>query len=152
MAKKVESFLVSQRRKLAEQQAAKAAAAAERPTDTDENVNRIRAVTDSIIGIKDPDDLMNALREVLTEGSKIPQAGKLYIFVYNAKTPMLRYDQNPFVAVTDVFPWGFRGENFHWGLMRNYTWNEMVTGLYEVFPSEVKDLQMIPFAKFRLNN
>lgn len=152
MAKKVESFLVSQRRKLAEQQAAKAAAAVERPTDTDENVNRIRAVTDSIIGIKDPDDLMNALREVLTEGSKIPQAGKLYIFVYNAKTPMLRYDQNPFVAVTDVFPWGFRGENFHWGLMRNYTWNEMVTGLYEVFPSEVKDLQMIPFAKFRLNN
>jgi len=149
MAKKVESFLVSQRRKLAEQQAAKAAAT--RPTDTDENVNRIRAVTDSIIGIKDPDDLMNALREVLTEGSKIPQAGKLYIFVYNAKTPMLRYDQNPFVAVTDVFPWGFRGENFHWGLMRNYTWNEMVTGLYEVFPSEVKDLQMIPFAKFRLN-
>ena len=150
MAKKAESFLVSQRRKLAEQQAAKAAAT--RPTDTDENVNRIRAVTDSIIGIKDPDDLMNALREVLTEGSKIPQAGKLYIFVYNAKTPMLRYDQNPFVAVTDVFPWGFRGENFHWGLMRNYTWNEMVTGLYEVFPSEVKDLQMIPFAKFRLNN
>ena len=150
MVKKVESFLVSQRRKLAEQQAAKAAAT--RPTDTDENVNRIRAVTDSIIGIKDPDDLMNALREVLTEGSKIPQAGKLYIFVYNAKTPMLRYDQNPFVAVTDVFPWGFRGENFHWGLMRNYTWNEMVTGLYEVFPSEVKDLQMIPFAKFRLNN
>ena len=150
MAKKVESFLVSQRRKLAEQQAAKAAAT--RPTDTDENVNRIRAVTDSIIGIKDPDDLMNALREVLTEGSKIPQAGKLYVFVYNAKTPMLRYDQNPFVAVTDVFPWGFRGENFHWGLMRNYTWNEMVTGLYEVFPSEVKDLQMIPFAKFRLNN
>lgn len=150
MAKKVESFLVSQRRKLAEQQAAKAAAT--RPTDTDENVNRIRAVTDSIIGIKDPDDLMNALREVLTEGPKIPQAGKLYIFVYNAKTPMLRYDQNPFVAVTDVFPWGFRGENFHWGLMKNYTWNEMVTGLYEVYPSEVKDLQMIPFANFRLNN
>ena len=150
MAKKVESFLVSQRRKLAEQQAAKDVAT--RPTDTDENVNRIRAVTDSIIGIKDPDDLMDALREILTEGSKIPQAGKLYIFVYNAKTPMLRYDQNPFVAVTDVFPWGFRGENFHWGLMRNYTWNEMVTGLYEVFPSEVKDLQMIPFAKFRLNN
>ena len=150
MVKKRETLLQSQRRKLAEQRAAKIAST--RPTDTDENVNRIRAVTDSIIGIKDPDDLMNALREVLTEGSKIPQAGKLYIFVYNAKTPMLRYDQNPFVAVTDVFPWGFRGENFHWGLMRNYTWNEMVTGLYEVFPSEVKDLQMIPFAKFRLNN
>ena len=150
MVKKRETLLQSQRRKLAEQRAAKIAST--RPTDTDENVNRIRAVTDSIIGIKDPDDLMNALREVLTEGSKIPQGGKLYIFVYNAKTPMLRYDQNPFVAVTDVFPWGFRGENFHWGLMRNYTWNEMVTGLYEVFPSEVKDLQMIPFAKFRLNN
>ena len=54
MVKKRETLLQSQRRKLAEQRAAKIAST--RPTDTDENVNRIRAVTDSIIGIKDPDD------------------------------------------------------------------------------------------------
>lgn len=140
-----ETLLQSQRRKLAEQRAAK------RPTDTDTNRNRIRAVSDSIIGVRDPDDVMIALLEVLTEGPKIPQAGKIYIFVYNAKTPQLRYDQNPFVAVTDVFPWGFRGLNFHWGETRQYTWNEVAGGLYEVYPSEVKDLQMIPFANFKLN-
>jgi len=141
-----ETLLQAQRRKLAEQKAAK------RPTDTDTNRNRIRAVSDSIIGVRDPDDVMIALLEVLTESPKqTVQPGKLYIFVYNAKTPQLRYDQNPFVAVTDIFQWGFRGLNFHWNESRQYTWNEVAGGIYEVYPSEVKDLQMIPFANFKLN-
>ena len=123
-----------------------------RPTDTDTNVNRVREVSDSIIGVKDPDDVMVALLDVLTEGPKIPETGKFYVFIYNAKTAQLNYDQNPSVAVTDVFQWGFRGVNFHWGEMRQYTWDEVAGGLYEVYPSEVKDLQMIPFANFRLNN
>ena len=124
---------------------------ANRPTDTDTNRNRIREISDNIIGIKDPDDIMIELLGDLTEGPKVPQPGKIYVFVYNAKTPQLRYDQNPFVAVTDVFPWGFRGINFHWGEQRQYTWTEVAGGLYEVYPSEVKDLQMIPFANFKLN-
>ena len=124
---------------------------AKRPTDTDTNVNRVRGISDSIIGTRDPDDIMVELLEVLDEGPKMPEAGKFYVFVYNAKTPSLNYDQNPFVAVTDVFQWGFRGLNFHWGETRQYTWNEVAGGLYEVYPSEVKDLQMIPFANFRLN-
>jgi hypothetical protein len=123
-----------------------------RPTDTDTNVNRVRGISDSIIGIKDPDDIMVELISVLDEGPKIPEAGKIYIFIYNAKTPQINYDQNPFVAVTDIFAWGFRGLNFHWNETRQYTWNEVAGGLYEVYPSEVKDLQMIPFANFRLNN
>jgi len=125
---------------------------AKRPTDTDTNVNRVRGISDSIIGTRDPDDIMVELLEVLDEGPKMPEAGKFYVFVYNAKTPSLNYDQNPFVAVTDVFQWGFRGLNFHWGETRQYTWDEVAGGLYEVYPSEVKDLQMIPFANFRLNN
>ena len=123
-----------------------------RPTDTDTNVNRVRGISDSIIGIKDPDDIMVELISVLDEGPKIPEEGKIYIFIYNAKTPQINYDQNPFVAVTDIFAWGFRGLNFHWNETRQYTWNEVAGGLYEVYPSEVKDLQMIPFANFRLNN
>jgi hypothetical protein len=123
-----------------------------RPTDTDTNVNRVRGISDSIIGIKDPDDIMVELISVLDEGPKIPEAGKIYIFIYNAKTPQINYDQNPFVAVTDIFAWGFRGLNFHWNETKQYTWNEVAGGLYEVYPSEVKDLQMIPFANFRLNN
>lgn len=125
---------------------------ARRPTDTDTNRNRVRGVADKIIGIKDPDDVMIALLEVLTESpARGIQAGKIYVFVYNAKTPQLRYDQNPFVAVTDVMPWGFRGINFHWGESRQYTWSEVAGGVYEVYPSEVKDLQMIPFANYQLN-
>ena len=125
---------------------------ATRPTDTDTNRNRIREISDSVIGTRDPDELMMELMEVLTEGSKLPEVGKIYIFIYNPKTPNIEYDQNPFVAVTNVFQWGFRGENFHWREPRNYTWAEVAGGLYEVYPSEVKDLSMIPFANFRLNN
>ena len=124
---------------------------ATRPTDTDTNVNRVRGIADSIIGTKNPDDVMISLLEVLSEGSKIPQAGKVYVFVYNAKTPNIQFDQNPFVAVTDVMAWGFRGYNFHWNETRQYTWNEVASGLYEVYPSEIKDLQMIPFANIKLN-
>jgi hypothetical protein len=122
-----------------------------RPTDTDADRNRIRAVSDNLIGNEDPDDVMVELLEVLTEGPKSVQAGKMYIFVYNAKTNQLRYDQNPFVAVTDVFQWGFRGINLHWGESRQYTWGEVAGGMYEVYSSEVKDLQMLPFANFKLN-
>jgi hypothetical protein len=122
-----------------------------RPTDTDVNRNRIRAVSNNLIGNEDPDDVMIELLEVLTEGPKSVQAGKMYIFVYNAKTNQLRYDQNPLVAVTDIFQWGFRGINLHWGESRQYTWAEVAGGMYEVYSSEVKDLQMLPFANFKLN-
>ncbi len=146
MAEKRESLLQSQRRKLAEQKAKK------QPTDTDSNRNRVRAVLNGITGKESGDDLMLELLEVVSESGKVPQAGKFYIFVYNAKTPNIRYDQNPLVAVTDVFQWGFKGLNMHWGEVRQYTWNEVVGSLYEVYPSEIKDLQAIPFANFRINN
>lgn len=121
-------------------------------TDTDSNVNRVRAVLDGIIGNEDPDDLMLELLEVVAESGNMPSAGKYYIFVYNPKTLNISYDQNPFVAVTDVFQWGFRGINFHWGEMRQYTWSEVAGSLYEVYPSEIKDLQAIPFGNIRLNS
>ena len=97
---------------------------------TDDNDNRIRSVVDSVIGTEDPDDLMVDLMNALTEGSKVPKVGGYYTFVYTPKTPNIPYDSNPLVAVTDVFEWGFRGINFHWGTMRKYTWNEVPGGLY----------------------
>ena len=121
-----------------------------RPTD-DKN-NRIRNIINNLIGTEDPDDLMVEIISVLKESGKIPTAGKYYVFIYNPKTPNIQYDQNPLVAVTDVFSWGFRGINFHWGEIRQYTWDEIVKGIYEVYPSELKDLQTIPFGKFRLNS
>ena len=122
-----------------------------RVTDTDSHENRVRAVLDGITGKESGDDLMLELLEVLQESGKIPNVGKFYIFVYNAKTPNIQYDQNPLVAVTDVYRWGFRGINLHWGETRQYTWDEVAGSLYEVYPSEIKDLQALPFANFRIN-
>lgn len=121
-------------------------------TDTDKNINRVRAVSDGLIGNEDPDDIMLELLEVLQESPKIPAAGKFYVFVYNPKTPGIEYDQNPFVAVTEVFKWGFKGINFHWGGMRQYTWDEIPGKIYEVYSSEIKDLQSLPFGNIRLNS
>jgi hypothetical protein len=119
---------------------------------TDDNSNRVRSVIDGVIGTEDPDDLMLELLGVLQEGGKVPESGKYYVFVYNPKTPNIQYDQNPFVAVTDVFSWGFRGINFHWGEVRQYTYNEIAGQIYEVYSEEVSDVREIPFAKFRLNS
>ena len=89
---------------------------------------------------------------VLEEGSKTPEVGKFYVFVYNPKTPNIRYDQNPLVVVTGLFEWGFRGINFHWNDHRQYTWIEVPGGLYEVTDEELSDLDGIPFARFRINS
>ena len=121
-------------------------------TDTDSNHNRVRPVLDGLIGNEDPDDLMLELLQVLQEAPKTPTPGKFYIFVYRPKTPNIQYDQNPFVAVTDVYKWGFKGINFHWGEMRQYTWDEIPGGIYEVYAAEVKDMQDIPFQNIRLNS
>ena len=100
-------------------------------------------------GTEDPDDLMMKLMELVDERCKTPEVGKYYIFVYNPKTPNIEYDQNPLVAVTDVFSWGFRGVNFHWGKVRQYTFQEVAGGLYEATPAEV-DLQAIPFGNIEV--
>ena len=67
-------------------------------------------------------------------------------------TSGIRYDQNPLVAVTNIYEWGFKGINFHWGQSRQYTFQEVVGQLYQVTNEELQDLNTIPFAKFRINN
>jgi len=123
-------------------------------TDTNDNINRIREVSDNLIGKEDPDDLMIEILKNIEESGKVPKIGKYYVFVYNPKTSNIQYDQNPLVAITEVFSWGFRGINFHWrgGKIRQYTWDEVPGQLYEVYKSELKDLYQIPFAKIRINN
>ena len=119
---------------------------------TENQYNRIRSVMDNIIGTEDPDDVMMELMSTIPESGRAPSAGKYYAFVYNPKTPNILYDQNPLVAVTDVFEWGFRGLNYHWGQMRQYTWNEIPGQLYEIYPEELADARELPFMKQRLNS
>lgn len=113
--------------------------------------NRITILIDNLKGTESADDIMIELMDVLKE-SKTPSAGSFYVFVYNAKTPNIRYDQNPLVAVTNVFNWGFSGFNYHWGEVRHYTWNEVAGGFYEVYKEELEDLKRLPFGNIRLNS
>ena len=121
----------------------------ERNQPNDAKNNRIRPILDDLIGIEDPDDLMLEIIDNLQESGKVPQVGKAYVFVYNAKTPNLRYDQNPFVYVKNVYKWGFSGINYHWGEERQYTWDEVAGGMYEIYKEEVSDLRRIPFGNIR---
>ena len=115
-------------------------------------MSRIKEIRDKLVGTEDPDDLMVEILDSLQEGSKMPTIGKFYVFVYNPKTPNIRYDQNPLVGVTNLYEWGFRGINFHWNEHRQYTWGEVSGGLYEISNEELNDLDGIPFARFRINS
>ena len=126
---------------------------AKRPTDTDTNVNRIRSAVDEMTGLADPDDRMLGVLELLTPSSArevIP--GKIYLFIYNAKTPNILYDSNPFIAVTDVFQWGFRGLSAHCREPRQFTWSEVGSDVYEIYKSEVRDILRLSLMNKRLNN
>ena len=99
--------------------------------------------------LNDPEDMMLEIMDLLKDTvTPVPDVGKYYTFVYNAKTPNVQYDQHPLIACTDIFGWGFRGINFHWQSSRNYTQEELTGQLYVVNYDELDDLLAIPYAKF----
>ena len=118
-----------------------------------EEDNRVREyLSDLNNRTNDPEEMMMEIMEVLNDTvTPIPEVGKFYTFVYNAKTPNITYDQHPLIACTDLQSWGFKGLNFHWRQSRNYTWEELAGQLYIVQNNELDDLLAIPYAKFILN-
>ena len=119
--------------------------------DEDQKENRIVG-NDINLRTNDPEDMMLEIMELLNDTvTPIPEVGKFYTFVYNAKTPGYQYDQHPLIACTSLEQWGFKGLNFHWQQSRNYTWNELAGQLYIVQWNELDDLMAIPYAKFILN-
>jgi len=121
----------------------------QRRNPTDDQENRVRGVVRDLIGTEDADDIMTELISVLNEGGKSASVGKYYTFFYDAKTTGRAYDQHPLVGVTDVFSWGFRGINFHWRDRRQYTYDQIIGGLYEIYPEEISDVIELNFAKVR---
>jgi len=115
--------------------------------------NRVREyLSDLNNRTNDPEEMMLEIMEALNDTvSPIPEVGKFYTFVYNAKTPGETYDQHPLIACTSLERWGFKGLNFHWRKSRNYTWNELAGQLYIVQPNELDDLLAIPYGKYILN-
>ena len=100
----------------------------------------------------DPEEIMLLIMEIFTIEVLYPEPGKFYTFVYNAKTPNETYDQHPLIACMELFPWGFRGLNFHWQKYRNYTWDELAGQLYIVENQELDELLALQYGKFLLNN
>ena len=114
--------------------------------EDDQEVNRIKA-------LRDEDDMMLELIDKMqTDVEVIPNVGQYFTFIYKAKTPRVEYDRFPLVAVTSINRWGFTGINFHWGTSRNYTWPEVQSSLYRVYPMELKTLRAIPYQNFTINN
>ena len=118
-----------------------------------EEDNRVREyLSDLNNRTNDPEEMMMEIVEALNDTvTPIPEVGKFYTFVYNAKTPDITYDQHPLIACTDLQAWGFKGLNFHWRQSRNYTWEELAGQLYIVQYNELDDLLAIPYGKFILN-
>ena len=68
--------------------------------------NRIEPIKEELETTNDPEDLMLMIMEALKGTvSPIPEVGKFYTFVYNAKTPRIQYDQHPLIACTDLQQW-----------------------------------------------
>ena len=102
--------------------------------------------------VNDPEDIMLLIMEIFTIQEIVPETGKFYTFIYNAKTPGISYDQHPLIACVEIFRWGFRGLNFHWQNYRNYTWEELPGQLHVVEFQELDELLALQYGKFILNN
>ena len=98
-----------------------------------------------------PDYNMSLLLDYLIADEIVPQANKYYVFVYKAKTPNIRYDQHPLILCGNVFKWGFTGYNFHWGEIRQYSWGEVRSNLYELNDEEFSIVENINIAKFKIS-
>ena len=120
--------------------------------DPAQYANRIEPIREELNSTNDPEDLMLIIMDAINDTvTPIPEVGKFYTFVYNAKTPGKPYDQHPLIACTSLETWGFKGLNFHWRKSRNYTWGELAGQLYIVQNNELDDLMAIPYGKFILN-
>jgi len=108
-------------------------------------------IKDMLVGNETPDEIMDLIRDTFDEVI-VPEVGGYYTFVYNPTTPNLQYDQHPLVAVTELFTWGFRGINYHWGEYRNYGWAEVIDKFHVIKSTEIKSVRSLPYAKYLLNN
>jgi hypothetical protein len=90
-------------------------------------MNRIQQYQDNFIGLEDSDDIMLTLMEVLDKKSWTPEVGKYYTYIYNPKTPNIEYDEFPLIACMEITPWGWRGLNFHWGIILTSTHPKLQT-------------------------
>jgi hypothetical protein len=119
--------------------------------------SRISVLQMKIKKLNDPEDIMLEIMDTFTETEIVPDVGNYYTYIFNAKTPNIRYDQHPLVAVLEIFNWGFRGINFHWQdinpsqCIRNYTWAEIPGRLHTIYKDEIEFMKRVNYSKFIIN-
>jgi hypothetical protein len=50
--------------------------------------------------------------------------------------------------VEKVFDWGFIGINLHWGDRRQYTWDQIISPVYEIQEEEREDMERLSYGDF----
>jgi len=116
--------------------------------DITRNSSRVSQLKRKIEGLTDSESIMLEIMDVFRETEFIPDVGNYYTFIYLPKTQGIKFDQFPLIACTDIQKWGFRGLNFHWGEVRNYTWLEVSGKLHTIKNDEIEYLRSIPYARF----
>ena len=112
---------------------------------------RVNELKRKVKGLVASDDIMFEILSVFRETEIIPDVGKYYTFIYNAKSNNIEFDQFPLIACIEVFQWGFRGLNFHWDTtrsVRNYTWQEVEGFLHVIENNEIDYLRSLDYARF----
>ena len=115
------------------------------------DIDKGLSIKKNLRGNESPDDIMEMIMDLFSE-ELVPEVGNYYTFVYSPTTPNIQYDQYPLVAVTEVFAWGFRGINYHWGAYRNYGWGEVVGKFHPIDTMELKSMRSLPYANYLINN
>jgi hypothetical protein len=117
--------------------------------DVQKQSYRVAQLKRKLDGSEDADTIMMNILEIFDRSEFIPDVGKYYTFIYLPKTPNITYDIHPLVAVTEIQKWGFKGINFHWGMSRNYTWQEIAGKLHVIESNEIDYLKSLKYAKIR---
>ena len=116
--------------------------------DIKRNSPRVSQLKRRIEGLTDAESIMMEIMDVFRETEFIPDVGKYYTFIYIPKTQGIDFDQFPLIACTDIQRWGFKGLNFHWGTVRNYTWLEVAGKLHTIENNEIDYLRSVRYARF----
>ena len=83
-------------------------------------MNRIEPEKQDIQSEKNLDDRMELIMYALNDTvAPVPNEGNICTFKYYAKTPNIRYDQHPLVAVLNYFSGGFVESTFISGSIDN---------------------------------
>ena len=116
--------------------------------DVKSSSSRVLQLKKRITGLTDPESIMLEIMDVFNESDFIPDVGKYYTFIYIPKTQEIKFDQFPLIACIEIQKWGFKGLNFHWGEVRNYTWLEVAGKLHIVKNNEIDYLRSVRYARF----